>query len=115
MTLPVLVRRTEINEHGVWIMYFERDGVEVGHMFRTYHPTIPYEVFPSDMSGSHRVHTEDEAEEWLAAPVVVSPSRFRRLWQRLLCRIFGHVQRWHPEDADEYCRRCGHDFYPDEH
>lgn len=33
---------------------------------------------------------------------------------RFWCRIFGHVQAWSPDDADKYCRRCGHDFYPDE-
>lgn len=33
---------------------------------------------------------------------------------RFWCRLFGHVQRWSPDDADRHCRRCGHDFYPDE-
>ena len=27
----------------------------------------------------------------------------RRLW----CMIFGHVQRWSVDDADDFCRRCG--------
>jgi len=30
-----------------------------------------------------------------------------RWWKRPLCWLFGHHQRWSPDDADEYCRRCG--------
>ncbi len=33
---------------------------------------------------------------------------------RFWCRLVGHVQRWSPDDADKHCRRCGHEFYPDE-
>ena len=60
-----LTRRVEINENAVWTMIFKKDNVEVGYMFQTYHPKIPYEVYESKTLKNRRVMNEDEAEKWL--------------------------------------------------
>lgn len=42
------------------------------------------------------------------------PSGIMLLWARIMCRLSGHIQRWNPDDADRYCRRCMCDLYPHE-
>lgn len=36
-----------------------------------------------------------------------------KLFKRLVCFFAGHVARWSPDDADDFCRRCGASVYPD--
>lgn len=61
----------EVNEFGVWIMHFISDEVEIGVMFRTYHPTISFEVYRAEHLrkagewNSRRVHSKEEAIKWL--------------------------------------------------
>lgn len=62
--MKVTVKR-ETNANGVYIRSFYVEERLIGEMFSTYHPTIPYEVYYKDHRWSHRVHSEEEAIEWL--------------------------------------------------
>jgi hypothetical protein len=61
---------TRFNEYNVCVWHFYTDleeTNEVGHMFRTFHPTIPFEVFRTDKGhvvDSKRVSDTKEATEW---------------------------------------------------
>jgi len=45
------------NECGVGIHHIFKDGVEVGHVHSTFHPTIPYEVYWGEPLQSKRCMT----------------------------------------------------------
>lgn len=70
MIMPILTRTERVNECDVWILEFhDRLGRKVGHMYRTKHPKIPFEVFSDNLPRNARkarlVHSADEAEAWL--------------------------------------------------
>jgi hypothetical protein len=41
------------------------EGKEIGHVFTTFHPTIPFEVYLLPSHKNKRVYTHEEALEWL--------------------------------------------------
>lgn len=53
-----------------WVMRFECNGIELGHMYMCGPHPYMYEVYPSNRIGAHRVITEDEAEQWLRVTVI---------------------------------------------
>jgi hypothetical protein len=46
-------------------------------------------------------------------PDALGAHSLHRLVRKLVCSIIGHNSRWSPDDADDYCRRCGVELYPD--
>ena len=55
------------NEQDVGIHHIFKDGIEMGHVYGTMHPTIPYEVYWGTPLQSQRCMTIDKAVEIVRA------------------------------------------------
>lgn len=61
----VIDKLEQWNDCKVWIVKFLIGGKLIGKLHRTYHPTIPFEVFTIPYGKSHRCNTISEGENWL--------------------------------------------------
>lgn len=63
---------------------FWLDGTQIGHVYPTRHPTIPYEAFvllpgEGDIRKSKRVNNTGEAQEWVRT--MWASSKFDQWWR----------------------------------